>query len=243
MLQPLNPIFYSEAKGFVSHWPPSGEPPVFADPGSFLRKLGKQPEPGSNVNLIQNKNILDSSDSEDSSDGLGGKPISFLIPNLSLARKFLGDEAPEDMYGGKFPYPNSLTEEEIIIDDEFLENDALLEQLREEALMSGNPDINKLQMLEEMIAAKRAEAAAIRGKVARPDDEGEGEGEGEEDEEEGEEEEDEAVEEEEKKEFVDEEEFKEPIEEFQDVQDEVSIPGKLQAVFWMGIWAVVDRLV
>lgn len=100
--------------------------------------------------------------------------------------------------------------------------------------MSGNPDINKLQMLEEMIAAKRAEAAAIRGKVARPEDEGEGEGEGEEDEEEGEEEEDEAVEEEEKKEFVDEEEFKEPIEEFQDVQDEVSIPGKLQAVFWVG---------
>jgi hypothetical protein len=186
---------------------------MFEDPG-FLRKLGRKPGAENDVNLLQKK-MIESSDSEDSSDGIGGNSSS---PNSSIARKFLGDEAPEEMYGGKcIPVQFSVEEEEIIIDDEFLENDAILEQLREEALMSGGTDIKKIQMLEEMIAAKRAEASAKGRAPRRPDDEGEGEGEGEEDEEEGEEEEDEIIEEE-KKEFIDEEEFKEP--------DEASIAGK-----------------
>ena len=95
-------------------------------------------------------------------------------PNL------MGDHALDDMCAGRLIHNYPLEEEELILGEDFADDELVLEQLREEALFGEGDNAKRVKYLEEIIQAKRAEKALAQGAPMPEDDDDDGEGEGEE---------------------------------------------------------------
>lgn len=196
-------------------WDPSEKPEIFGQPESFLGSFGVKKMNPHSIDSPKRKRSSSSDSIGDSSESIENEfKESGLLRSKPktggaslLARNLLGDSAPDDMQGNSDI--SSLDEEDIIIDENFGEDEMIIEQLREEALFAEGPANEKIKLLEELLASKKAKAEIKNELIVDDVDEGEGEdgdgnGEGEEDEEDLLEEEKKSDEEEEYKNIQDE---------------------------------------